>query len=83
MSWRRDRWRLRSGIWRWRRGGGGVGPGGRGAGAQVLLGIIRLLVARHRGNPPAVAEEARRLQATAEAPEAARLAWARSCARWR
>ena len=39
--------------------------------AQVLLGIIRLLVARQRGNLPAMAEEARRLQATAEAPEAA------------
>ena len=36
----------------------------------MLLGIIRLLVARHRGNPPAVAEEARKLQAAAEAPEA-------------
>ena len=39
--------------------------------AQVLLGIIRLLVARQRGNLPAMAEEARKLQATAEAPEAA------------
>ena len=46
-------------------------PAARRGQAQVLLGIIRLLVARHRGNPPAVAEEARRLQATAEAPEAA------------
>ena len=45
-------------------------PAARRGQAQVLLGIIRLLVARHRGNPPAVAEEARRLQATAEAPEA-------------
>ena len=46
-------------------------PAARRGQAQVLLGIIRLLVARHRGNLPAVAEEARRLQATAEAPEAA------------
>ena len=46
-------------------------PAARRGQAQVLLGIIRLLVARHRGNPPAVAEEARRLQATAEAAEAA------------
>src|SRR3984957_9662878 len=46
-------------------------PAARRGQAQVLLEIIRLLVARHRGNPPAVAEEARRLQATAEAPEAA------------
>ena len=46
-------------------------PAARRGQAQVLLGIIRLLVARQRGNLPAVAEEARRLQATAEAPEAA------------
>ena len=46
-------------------------PAARRGQAQVLLGIIRLLVARQRGNPPAVAEEARRLQAAAEAPEAA------------
>jgi LuxR family maltose regulon positive regulatory protein len=39
---------------------------------QVLLGTVRLLAARQRGNPPAVAEEARRLQAAAEAPDAAR-----------
>ena len=38
---------------------------------QVLLGVVRLLLARQRGNPPAVAEEARRLQAAAEAPDAA------------
>ena len=38
---------------------------------QVLLEMVRLLLARQRGNPPAVAEEARRLQATAEAPDAA------------
>jgi LuxR family maltose regulon positive regulatory protein len=46
-------------------------PADRRGQAQVLLGIVRLLVARHRGNPPAVEEEARRLQVTAEAPEAA------------
>jgi LuxR family transcriptional regulator, maltose regulon positive regulatory protein len=38
---------------------------------QVLLAVVRLLVARQRGNLPAVAEEAQRLQAMAEAPEAA------------
>ena len=38
---------------------------------QVLLGVVRLLHARQRGNPQAVAEEAQRLQAAAEAPEAA------------
>jgi len=40
--------------------------------AQVLLGVVRLLVARQRGNPSAVAEEAHRLQALAEAPDAVR-----------
>ena len=37
---------------------------------QVLLGIARLLVARHRSDLPAVAEEVRRLEAMAEAPDA-------------
>ena len=46
-------------------------PAARRGQAQVLLGIIRLLLARQRGNLPAMAEEARKLQATAEAPEAA------------
>jgi LuxR family maltose regulon positive regulatory protein len=46
-------------------------PAGRRAQWQVLLGVVRLLLARQRGNLPAVAEEARRLQAVAEAPEAA------------
>ena len=46
-------------------------PAARRGQAQLLLGIIRLLLARQRGNLPAVAEEARQLQATAEAPEAA------------
>src|SRR5215472_1523408 len=47
-------------------------PDGRRGQAQLLLGIIRLLLARQRGDRPAVAEEAGRLQAMAEAPEAAR-----------
>jgi len=38
---------------------------------QVLLGVVRLLVAQQRGNLPAAAEEARQLQAAAEAPDAA------------
>ena len=37
----------------------------------MLLGVVRLLLARQRGNLPAVAEEAQRLQAVAEAPDAA------------
>src|SRR5215470_4940473 len=47
-------------------------PEGRRGQAQLLLGIVRLLLARQRGNRSAVAEEAGRLQALAEAPEAAR-----------
>jgi LuxR family transcriptional regulator, maltose regulon positive regulatory protein len=47
-------------------------PAGRRGRVQVLLGVVGLLLARQRGNLPAVAEEARRLQAAAEAPEAAR-----------
>jgi LuxR family transcriptional regulator, maltose regulon positive regulatory protein len=39
--------------------------------AQLLLGIARLALARQRGDLPAAAEEARQLQALAEAPEAA------------
>ena len=38
---------------------------------DVLLGIVRLLLARQRGNLPAVAEEVRRLQAMAEGPDLA------------
>jgi LuxR family transcriptional regulator, maltose regulon positive regulatory protein len=46
-------------------------PDGRVGQAQLLLGMVRLLLARQRGDPPAVAEQARRLQAMAEAPDAA------------
>jgi LuxR family transcriptional regulator, maltose regulon positive regulatory protein len=45
-------------------------PDGRNGQAQLLLGIVRLLVARQRGNLPAVTDEAQRLQAMAEASEA-------------
>jgi LuxR family maltose regulon positive regulatory protein len=47
-------------------------PDGRRGRAQVVLGVVRLLHARQRGNLPAVAEQAQRLQAMAEAPDAAR-----------
>jgi LuxR family maltose regulon positive regulatory protein len=47
-------------------------PEGRRGQAQLLVGIVRLLLARQRGDPAAVADEAGRLQAMAEAPEAAR-----------
>jgi LuxR family maltose regulon positive regulatory protein len=43
-------------------------PEGRRGQAQVLLGVVQLLLARQRGNLPAVAEQAQRLQA----PDAAR-----------
>jgi LuxR family maltose regulon positive regulatory protein len=45
-------------------------PPGRQGQAQLLLGIVRLLAARQRADPPTVAEEAQRLQAMADAPEA-------------
>jgi len=45
-------------------------PAGRRWQAQLLLGVVRLLLARQRGNLPAVAEEVRRLQALTEAPDA-------------
>src|SRR5258708_6129055 len=48
-------------------------PTGRRGRVQVLLGVVGLLLARQRGNLPAVAEEAQRLQAAAEAPDAAGL----------
>ena len=38
---------------------------------EVLLGIVRLLVARRRSDLPTVAEEVRRLEAMAEAPDVA------------
>jgi LuxR family transcriptional regulator, maltose regulon positive regulatory protein len=47
-------------------------PEGRRGQARLLVGMVRLLLARQRGGRSAVAEEARRLQALAEAPEAAR-----------
>src|SRR5262249_58806728 len=67
----------RAGGWRGgagqSRGRGGRAPvrGGRRGQAQLLLGIVRLVLARQRTDPPAVAEQAQRLQAAAEAPEAA------------
>jgi LuxR family transcriptional regulator, maltose regulon positive regulatory protein len=45
-------------------------PDGRRGQAQLLAGIVRLLLARQRGDPPAVAEQAWRLHAAAEAPQA-------------
>jgi LuxR family transcriptional regulator, maltose regulon positive regulatory protein len=51
------------------RGTVSVPPDRRGQ-LDVLLGMVRLLLARQRMNLPAVAEEARRLQALTEAPDA-------------
>jgi hypothetical protein len=42
-----------------------------------------LLVARQRGNLQAVADEAQRLLAAAEAPDAAQSGLGESCVRWR
>jgi LuxR family maltose regulon positive regulatory protein len=47
-------------------------PASRRGQLQILLGVVGLLLARQGGNLPAVVEEARRLQALAEAPDAAR-----------
>jgi LuxR family transcriptional regulator, maltose regulon positive regulatory protein len=45
-------------------------PSGRRGPTRILLGVVRLQLARQRGNLPAAAEEAQRLEALAEAPEA-------------
>ena len=47
------------------------GPAGRGDYGRLLLGVVRLLLDRQRGNLPAVAAEARDLQAMAEVADAA------------
>ena len=70
-SWRGDHWRQAERYLAWRRGGRRRCQPGRRGQLQVLLGVVRLLLARQRGNLPAVAEEAQRLQAMAEAPDAA------------
>jgi LuxR family maltose regulon positive regulatory protein len=46
-------------------------PAGRRAQLQLLAGVVRLLIARERADLPTVAEEAERLRAAAEAPDAA------------
>jgi len=46
-------------------------PEGRRGQLQVLLGVVRLLLAWHQGDLSAVPEQAQRLQALAEAPDAA------------
>jgi LuxR family maltose regulon positive regulatory protein len=51
--------------------GSALVPEGRRRQAQVLLGVVQLLLTRRHGNLPAVAEQAQRLQALAEAPDAA------------
>jgi LuxR family transcriptional regulator, maltose regulon positive regulatory protein len=50
-------------------------PDDRRSQAQLLLGITRLVLARQRWNLQAVGEEARQLQAMAEAPDAERPRW--------
>ncbi|HTV12571.1 MAG TPA: LuxR C-terminal-related transcriptional regulator [Acidimicrobiales bacterium] len=53
------------------RGPASVPTAARHAQAQLLMGIVRLLVARHRGNLAEAAEQAQHLRAMAEAPDAA------------
>jgi LuxR family transcriptional regulator, maltose regulon positive regulatory protein len=47
-------------------------PDGRRSQVQILLGVVRLQVARQHGSVSAVVEEARRLRTVAEAPDAVR-----------
>jgi LuxR family transcriptional regulator, maltose regulon positive regulatory protein len=54
-------------------------PASRQGQFQILLGVVRLMHARHRGNMPAVAEQARRLWEVADAGRQ-RPAGPRSCA---
>jgi LuxR family transcriptional regulator, maltose regulon positive regulatory protein len=54
------------------RGTASVPPARRGQ-LDVLLSMVRLLVARHRTNLPAVTEEAQRLRVVADAPDTAPL----------
>jgi LuxR family maltose regulon positive regulatory protein len=49
--------------------GQGVPAVSQDAQVELLLGVVRLLYARQRGNPQAVAEEAQRLQASAAATD--------------
>jgi LuxR family transcriptional regulator, maltose regulon positive regulatory protein len=49
----------------------GSAPDGRPGQAQLLLGVVRLLLAWYQGDLPAVSEQARRLQAAGAAPDAA------------
>ena len=49
-------------------------PDARRAQAQLLLGVVRLLVVRQRGDLPAVAKEAQRLADSAQAPDTTPLA---------
>jgi LuxR family transcriptional regulator, maltose regulon positive regulatory protein len=46
-------------------------PAGQHGHVQVLLGVVRLVLARQRGDLPAVVEAAQRLQTMAEAPDTA------------
>jgi len=46
-------------------------PAGRGEYGRLLLGVVRLLLDRQRGNLPAVAADAREVQAMAEVADAA------------
>ncbi len=57
-------------------------PDARRVQAQLLLGIVRLLAVRQRGDLPTMAEEALRLEALAEAPDAARRSLGQDLRAW-
>ena len=58
-------------------------PADRRGRAQVVLAVVRMRLARQRGDLPAVAEEAQRLLAPATTPTRRSRGWARTCGRWR
>ena len=71
MSSRTDRWRPPSGTWPWPSGTWHRCRTAGGEYRRLLLGVVRLLLDRQRGNLPAVAADARDLQAMAEVADAA------------
>jgi ATP/maltotriose-dependent transcriptional regulator MalT len=58
-------------------------PDARHGQAQLLLGIARLLLASHRGDPSVVASEATRPQAQRKPRTRCSLTWLRTCVRRR
>jgi LuxR family maltose regulon positive regulatory protein len=61
----------------------GLVPAGRRARFPVMRAILRLSLARQRGDVPAVAEEAERLLAPPKPRMPPSSGWVRTCTRWR